>query len=155
MNKTSELTEVRAKRFTEIMSMFIQHSMRLQDLAKDQQDFSRQEILTTHILGEHGPSTMGFIAERLHLAFSSVTSLVDKMVEKQLVCRERSTTDRRVVQVKLSPKGKRFYENMLEEHISLSREIISGLSEKDQETFIRLFEKAAEHIMDVNLPVKK
>jgi DNA-binding MarR family transcriptional regulator len=155
MTQNSNLTEQRAKRFDEIMSLFINYSIRLQDIAQDNQDFSRQEIHTTHILGEHGPSTMGYIAEQLHLAFSSVTSLVDKMVEKQLVCRERLTTDRRVVQVKLSPKGKRFYDKMYEEHLSLSREIFKGLSEKDQEAFIRLFEKAAEHIIDANLPGNK
>jgi DNA-binding MarR family transcriptional regulator len=155
MNQANELTEQRAKRFNEIMGMFMQYSMRLQDLAQDKQDFSRQEIQTTHILGEHGPSTMGFIAEQLHLAFSSVTSLVDKMVEKQLVSRERLTTDRRIVQVKLSRRGKNIYDDMYKHRLSMAREILNGLSEQDQESLIKLFEKAAEHIVTVILPDKE
>ena len=60
---------------------------------------------TLETVGEHGTQTMQSLAQHLHLAVSTVTRVVDQLVEKGLVERRTGATDRRVCEVALTPHG--------------------------------------------------
>jgi MarR family transcriptional regulator, 2-MHQ and catechol-resistance regulon repressor len=61
---------------------------------------------TLEALGEHGTQTMHDLAEHLHLAVSTVTRVVDQLVDKGLAERHSGITDRRVCEVVLTPRGR-------------------------------------------------
>jgi DNA-binding MarR family transcriptional regulator len=52
-----------------------------------------------------GPSTVAELARWLQLDAGAMTRLLDRLEKKNLCKRVRSTTDRRVVQVELTPDG--------------------------------------------------
>ena len=60
---------------------------------------------TLEALGEYGTVTMNTLAEHLHLAVSTVTRVVDQLVEKGLAERHTGEKDRRVCKVALTPSG--------------------------------------------------
>ena len=64
---------------------------------------------TLEALGEHGTQTMHALAEHLHLAVSTVTRVVDQLVEKGLAERHTGEKDRRVCEVALTPMAQRFF----------------------------------------------
>ena len=76
-------------------------------------------------------------------AVNSVTSLVDKLEAQGLVRRERSTEDRRVVFVELTPTGRAAYTAAVDEKLSLLRLMLGALNADEQETFMALFRKIA------------
>lgn len=51
--------------------------------------------------------TMSQIAERLGISLSGATALVDRLVDRRCVSRTRGEADRRVVEVSLTPLGRR------------------------------------------------
>jgi len=57
------------------------------------------------LLEEQGELTMTAVAKGLGVTMGAGTSLMDNLVEQSLVERRRSTSDRRVVKVTLTPKG--------------------------------------------------
>ncbi|MFC2011918.1 MarR family winged helix-turn-helix transcriptional regulator [Chloroflexota bacterium] len=71
------------------------------------------------------------IGERLQIARPQMTHLIDKMVELDIVDREISTEDRRMINITLTEKAKR----ILDEHDSVirnaAREILSGLNDTE------------------------
>ena len=75
-------------------------------------------------------STVTELAERLHLAQSSVTELVRRVELAGLVAREPSPTDARVVYLRLTPEGERrfaqAFQSLATERRAL-REAITGL----------------------------
>lgn len=64
-----------------------------------------------HLLDE-GSCTMRTLAAELHLRGSTATGLVDQLARRSLVVRRRDRTDRRVVLVTLTAKGRRNMEQM-------------------------------------------
>src|ERR1700723_3362058 len=66
---------------------------------------SSQEIRVLRTVGRHEGCIMSMIAERIRLSLSSVTGLIDRLVEKNLVCRDRSTQDRGGVQGEFTREG--------------------------------------------------
>ena len=65
------------------------------------------QYLLLLVLWEEDGSTVGYIGQRLRLDSGTVTPLVKRLEGAGLVVRERSATDERVVEVHLTPAGRR------------------------------------------------
>jgi DNA-binding MarR family transcriptional regulator len=104
------------------------------------------EIKIVEILGKNGPMIMTEIAERAMLSVSTLTSIMDNLVGKRLVQRQRSEEDRRVVRVELTTEGRKVYQQVLETHMRMVRGMLSSLNKNEQETLVSLFRKIAERI---------
>ncbi len=103
--------------------------------------FNRQEIKVIQTLGKQGPLSMHEIADHLTLAVSSTTSVVDKLVEKNIVSRERFEEDRRIVQVALTASGMELYVVAREGRMNVGRGMLGMLTEEEQDGLIDLFRK--------------
>lgn len=69
--------------------------------------------------------TMGDLQKHLYLAPSTLTGLVDGLVEARLVTRERDIQDRRVVRLCLAPAGREKLEHVL----AYKRELLARATE--------------------------
>ncbi len=65
---------------------------------------------------------VGELAARLHLKHHSVVELVDRLTKRQLVRRRLSETDRRRVEVRLTPKGESVIRQLSAVHLAELRE---------------------------------
>ena len=104
---------------------------------------SKQELNIISIVGRREGAIMREIAEDAQLAVSSVTPIIDKLVEKKLVKRERSDEDRRIVSVALTDKGAKVYQMEVEAYMRLSAGILQALSASEQDKFLGYFRKVA------------
>jgi DNA-binding MarR family transcriptional regulator len=129
---------------TELINVLVQEFLEIhQNLNDTYTGVSKQELNIISIVGRSGSVIMREIAEQVHLAVSSVTPTVDKLVEKKLVRRERSEEDRRIVTVALSEKGQKIYQMEVESYMRLSASILQALDDQEQEQFLGYFRKVA------------
>jgi DNA-binding MarR family transcriptional regulator len=57
------------------------------------------------LIQHHGALSMSRLAELLDVSFSNATGIIDRMEERELIERVRVPDDRRVVLVRIAPKG--------------------------------------------------
>jgi DNA-binding MarR family transcriptional regulator len=57
-------------------------------------------------LYEHGPLPPSQIAKHIMVKSSTVTGIIDRLEQKGLVCRLRDSSDRRVITIQLTERGK-------------------------------------------------
>lgn len=100
-----------------------------------------QGVRAIMVLGNKGTTIMSDLARTLNLALSTATNAVDKLVSKDLVERTRVDEDRRIVQIGLSQKGRRFYEAFLECRFAMGRTMLEALSPGEREIFLELMAK--------------
>lgn len=93
-------------------------------------------------LNQHGPALMSELADFMDIPLSTATSLVNRLVEKKQVVRQRSEEDRRIVRVHLTPAGQRLSQRMLEVHLEASKLLMEKLGRDEQQTLIALLRKA-------------
>ncbi|MEA2460596.1 MAG: hypothetical protein QOH90_773 [Actinomycetota bacterium] len=86
---------------------------------------------------------IGTLADKLGLATSSVTRLVDRLERMGLAKRSFSDTDRRVVTVKLTSMGKRIEAAAARRRLDYFIDILSSLAPNDRDELVRLFAKIA------------
>jgi MarR family transcriptional regulator, 2-MHQ and catechol-resistance regulon repressor len=90
------------------------------------------DFMVLEVLLHKGPLTMSVIAEKVLLANASMTSAIDRLEEKGLVIRKNSDEDRRVRFVELTPRGKKFIEELYARHEGEIESLMSGLSEAER-----------------------
>lgn len=81
------------------------------------------------------------IAQALEMSSSAATQLVNGLVQAGLVTRQEDPEDRRLVQLELSPKGKKHLAATKEKRIAEMAEIFDALTDKELEEFVRLHKK--------------
>lgn len=89
--------------------------------------------------GEGLPSQA--IGERMITFDPDVTRLVDRLLKSDLVERERSKTDRRVVQVKITPKGLSLIKQIDQPLSDLHQTVMAGLDASELQQLNGLLEK--------------
>lgn len=92
-------------------------------------------------LFEHGDMTIGDLSNKMFLAFSTTTDLVDRMEKNDLVVRIREEQDRRVVRIKLLKEGERIIEEVIKKRQEYLEAVLDDFSEEEVEQFSSLLEK--------------
>lgn len=69
-------------------------------------------------LGNTQGMTMGDIGEKTLITKGTLTGVVDRLVQKQLVQRATLADNRRCVMVRLTPEGNRLFETVFPAHIA-------------------------------------
>jgi MarR family transcriptional regulator, organic hydroperoxide resistance regulator len=87
------------------------------------------------------------IAEKTEMSSSAATQLVDPLVQAGLVTRQEDPNDRRLVQLELSPKGKKHIDATKHNRINEMAEVFDPLTNKELEEFVRLFKKITSSYM--------
>ena len=91
-----------------------------------------------------GPLPLGELAEKLLVTGGNVTYVMDRLEEQGLVYRDRSGEDRRVVQAKLTPEGRKLISGVFPQHAVAVRELMAELDEGEQEE-LRLSIQPTQH----------
>ena len=83
-------------------------------------------------------STPGDLSQNICHDAGSLTRLVDQMVERGLVSRGRSETDRRVVTLSLTPRGRSLVEALAPKVMHFWNGLLSGFTHAEVDTLINL-----------------
>ncbi|WP_028403187.1 MarR family winged helix-turn-helix transcriptional regulator [Ectobacillus panaciterrae] len=81
------------------------------------------------------------IADKLHVSTSHITAVSDKLIEKELIARERSAADRRIVYLSITDKGKELAEEMKEILNQRYEETFKNFTNEEIEMFSYLLKK--------------
>ncbi len=102
---------------------------------------SEKEFVLITTVGQKQSAKMSEIAEGLNAPLSTVTSLVDKLVERKYLERYNSSEDRRVVLVTLATLGKQTFNSFLTFKTDIAKKILSNFPESEQNILINYLEK--------------
>lgn len=76
-----------------------------------------QLILTVKARDGGGGLAIGELADRLHLRHHTVVELCDRAIRNDLVTRHRDERDRRVVRLRLTPRGEEMLRDLSAHHV--------------------------------------
>ena len=97
-----------------------------------------QLLLAIRGLPDNLKPTIGVLAERMQLQHHSTVELIDRLVDRNLLCRLRATDDRRQVLVKLTREGEEFLKTLSLYHL----EELQSVGPK----FVKILRNLVEHV---------
>jgi MarR family transcriptional regulator, organic hydroperoxide resistance regulator len=90
--------------------------------------------------------SLSSLSERIRAQNSTVTGIIDRMEREGLVRRERSTSDRRVVHIKLCEKGQRLARQIQVEPMEIFRDALASLTPSELRDLLRIMNKLQKYV---------
>ncbi|HLR64000.1 MAG TPA: MarR family transcriptional regulator [Pseudogracilibacillus sp.] len=103
------------------------------------------EFAVLELLYNKGNHTIQKIGEKVLIASSSITYVVDKLEGKGYVKREPCPKDRRITYAVITDEGQQLMDDIFPKHRKDLSNIYSGLTEQEKETAIELLKKLGYH----------
>ena len=104
----------------------------------EDQELTFSQWTTLVALHDGRITTPGDLAQNICHDAGSLTRLLDQMVERGLVTRGRSETDRRVVTLSLTPRGRSLVEELAPKVMHFWNGLLSGFTHAEVDTLIGL-----------------
>ena len=109
-------------------------------LKKSPLNLSTEEVHTIDAIGL-GQSKMKDVSAKLGITFGSLTSMMDKLVEKGYVERKRSDKDRRVVFARLTLRGRLVYREHRRLNTLFAKKLLGMLDSGEREAVFSAMRK--------------
>jgi len=110
------------------------------DILKDF-DITTPQFLALQVLRDEPGITMGELCEKLFLACSTATDLVDRMEKNGYVNRQRDLEDRRVIRLFITEKGEEIIHEVILARRRYVEQILKQLSAEEIEQLATSLEK--------------
>jgi DNA-binding MarR family transcriptional regulator len=81
------------------------------------------------------------LASKAGVTRATMTGLLDGLERDEFVARETVAADRRMLEVRLTDKGRKYVEQVMPQYFMLIRKVMGGLSEAEKEMLISLLTK--------------
>lgn len=106
-------------------------------ITEEYKDITNNDMHIIEAIGIEEPRRMSEIAKRLNVTMGTLTTNMNSLEEKGYIIRERSKTDKRVVLVVLTPKGKKAFCHHRGFHRNMIKAIVRGLDEDEMKVMIK------------------
>jgi len=103
------------------------------------------EFAVLELLYHKGDQPIQKIGQKILLASSSITYVVDKLEEKKYLYRVACPNDRRVTYASISEEGRQLIDDIFPKHLEALNEIMGGLSASEKEIAIEHIKKLGLH----------
>src|SRR5678815_1398768 len=104
-------------------------------------DLTGPQLTVVKMLEQIGDLSLSELSERIRAQNSTVTGIIDRMERENLVTRERSREDRRVVYIRLTPKGQALALAIPVEPMEIFKGALESLSAQEMRDLMRIMTK--------------
>lgn len=114
-------------------------------------DLSITEIHTIEAVGLYGSKTMSEVSSELEITMGTLTTAVDKLIKKGYLQRSRSDSDRRIVNISLTNRGKLAYRIHEKFHLDMVQAIMLDFTPAEEESLLDALSKLNHHLKEIYL----
>jgi len=115
----------------------------------DYKDISVNDMHILEAIGINASKSMSAVAKKVGVTVGTLTIAVNNLVKKGYVTRIRSSRDKRVVLISLSPKGIRAYHHHEKFHLMMVEAMREGLNDEECAILIRALKQMDEYFAKI------
>jgi MarR family transcriptional regulator, organic hydroperoxide resistance regulator len=112
-------------------------------------DLTGPQLTVVKLLEAFGDLSLSELSEKIRAQNSTVTGIIDRMERENLVTRERSKEDRRVVYIKLTAKGRDLARDIPVEPMEVFKGALESLSAQEMRDLMRIMTKVAKRVKQI------
>ena len=128
-----------------ILYLYTESRRITKELAK-RADLTGPQLTVVKLLEAFGDLSLSELSDKIRAQNSTVTGIIDRMERESLVTRERSKEDRRVVYIKLTPKGHALAREIPVEPMEVFKSALETLSQQEMKDLLRIMTKVAKRV---------
>ena len=106
-------------------------------ITEEFKDITNNDMHIIEAVGIDEPRSMSTVAKSMSVTMGTLTTNMNSLEDKGYIIRERSKTDKRVVLVVLTDKGRKAFFHHRDFHKKMIRSAVKGLDEAEMKAFIK------------------
>lgn len=119
-------------------------------ITEEFRDITNNDMHIIEAIGNDEPRSMSVIAKSLNITVGTLTTNMNSLEDKEYILRERSQTDKRVVLVKLTEKGRKAFFHHRDFHRRMIHSIVKDLEEDEMKVLIRCLQNLTKFFDEQN-----
>lgn len=147
----NEMVHSTKRSINELLVSLFNHVMDLEAkavLTEEYRDITNNDMHIIEAIGIEEPRRMSDIAKRLDVTMGTLTTNMNSLEDKGYIIRERSKTDKRVVLVVLTKKGKKAFYHHRDFHKNMIKSIVKDLNEEEMRVMIKCLMNLGKFFQD-------
>jgi len=136
-------------RILEAIIYLYTESRRITKEAARRANLTGPQLTVVKILETFGDLSLSELSDRIRAQNSTVTGIIDRMEREDLVTRERSKEDRRVVYIRLTEKGARLAREIAIEPMEILRGALVSLTPSETRDLLKISNKLARRVSEL------
>ncbi|WP_223068680.1 MarR family winged helix-turn-helix transcriptional regulator [Paenibacillus caui] len=112
-------------------------------------DLTVEQYTALQIVGRRGKCTPTELADVFCVGKSTITSLINRLVQRGLMERTGDEKDRRVIYLSITPEGRKVFQVADEQIERILEPYLSHFDEAEIQQFLTSFEKLAQLMQDI------
>lgn len=122
-----------------IITLSMCHTLQVQKIENNVKKYglNSSEFSVLDMLFHKGPQTVQKVAENILVTSGTMTYIINKLQEKELVIRRKCDKDKRVFYVALTEKGDSLIQKVLIEHNKFIESVFQSIDEETKEQTIQ------------------
>lgn len=135
-----------------MITLFKAHKELMSFIKNDIKDtsFDINEFGVLEVIYHKKEITISNIKNKILLANSSLSYILDKLEKRDLIKRVKDGNDKRITYVSLTNKGNLISEKIFPEHYNNLKELFSVLSVEEKEILSNILKKIGKHVENIN-----
>lgn len=117
-------------------------------ITEEFKDITNNDIHIIEAVGINEPRNMSDIAKRLQVTVGTLTTNMNGLEKKGYIVRERSDSDRRVVYITLTEKGKKAFFHHRDFHKNMIKAVVVGLDDNEKRLLYKCLIKLDKFFLD-------
>jgi len=109
-------------------------------------ELTHNQVMAAMNLIRFEKSTMTELSNATGISASALTGIIDRLIEKKVVVRERDTQDRRVVKITLSKNGRELMQKAMEQARAKMVKLLEKMLPGDRTALVNVLERIIQTI---------
>jgi DNA-binding MarR family transcriptional regulator len=127
-----------ADRLNQLVPQIMRGFMRRQTNELLKGKITLPQFLILDFLDKEGESKMGGLAHFLNISTPAATGIVDRLVKYGYIARVFDPEDRRIIKIRLTPKGSFLVNKINQQKRQSTIDIFSRISEKERNDYLKI-----------------
>ncbi len=138
--------------YLKLTTILLRTNQHVSDVIKH--DIESNQLNTTEfgaleVLYHKGKQPIKSVGEKMLMANSSMTYVVDKLVKRGFISKEQDERDRRNTLIDLTSEGKQFFNSIFDHHIETLTSIYDILTQNETDELIKLLKKVGYRAKEI------
>ena len=142
--------DIFARKFEDLLPDISREFIKRQENALIKGVISLEQFLVMNYLYKKKASTMSDLSRYMSTTLSASTGMINRMVKIKLVTRLKDESDRRVVKIELTEKGRNMMEKIVCQRLRMIRNVFGRLSGDERKSYIDILEKMHNILISEN-----
>ncbi len=136
----------RFERYSQIAQQFGARTVMFQEAAARLLDLNVTQLECLQLIRHLGPLTAAELAREIGITQASVSAVVTRLMERKLVARHRSVTDKRRRLLELTPGTVDFVDSVYDSHVARMIALLDRFSEAELDTSFAFMQALEEEM---------